>query len=148
MNKAELENIIKNVSWGLELDYSFDEENIADIFVNHYSSGNISYGINHIDTQYFNKRGYQKFERLCDKSIVTKPAYEFYVSYDVSGYNYWTIDMKESNYICVVITIKDYNGDFSTFEDDLERFILDIQDKYEHLLSIKSYVRKSYESVI
>ena len=148
MNKTELENIIKNVSCNLELDYSFSEENVADIPIHHYSSGNISYGINHIDTQCFNKRGYQKFENMCDKSVFIKPAYEFYVSYDVSGYDYWTIDMEESNYMFAIITIEDYNGDFSTFADDLETFILNVQDKYEHLLSVKSYVRKSYESVI
>jgi len=145
MNKSEIERILKRVCADYELDFSADDQ-YFDIYVTNYNAD--SYGINHVDTQVFNKRGYERFERVMDNLQVRCSSYNFDVLYDVSGYEYWTKDMQESNYICISILIHNYDADFSKFEEDLDKFISNVQEKYREILSHDSYIRKGYESCI
>lgn len=148
MNIDQIKSMLVIALCDFELDFDdADTENGIrfDIYMNKYQNWFGDFTI--VDTQVFNKRGYKRFEALCERLSLKTNDYELFVSYDVSGYSYWTKDMQESNYMCVVVHILNENGDFSKFKEDVENFMTNLHDEYIKLLSRESYIRKSFESV-
>lgn len=50
---------------------------------------------------------YNKYEKILEHSGIGKRKYEIYFWNDSSGYEYWTLDQEEDNYIQATILIKD-----------------------------------------
>ena len=49
-----------------------------------------------LDTLVFNKKGYNSFYNKVDKLHLESDLFECHLMYDVSGYNYWTLDIRIS----------------------------------------------------
>ena len=52
-----------------------------------------------INTLGLTKKGYNKFEDICENTEIKTNNYHLTVGYDVSGYNYWTVEQEETNYV-------------------------------------------------
>jgi len=143
--KPEITTAIKNAASYFEL---YPEETGSDnqisIPVNHYSECP-SYGISHIDTAVFTKRGYKKFEELCN-AVRKYQGFTLCFSYDVSGYSYWTKDMEESNYVSAEIII---TSEPEVNPEHLERALIDFitvfMRGYENIFNNKNNMRKAYQ---
>lgn len=102
-------------------------------------------GYNVFDTLVFNKKGYNSFYNKADKLHLETELFECWLSYDVSGYEYWSLDMEESNYLFLTIQFKR-----ELTEKELEfvfylimaTIIYPIQSKWESLIDNKNYIRK------
>lgn len=100
------------------------------------------------DTLVFNKKGYESFYNKASKLEAKGELYEAYLSHDVSGYNYWTLDMEESNYLILAIQFKKDLDEIS--DSDLEKIFDEIQDKilfpiqrhWSFLIDNPNYTRK------
>jgi len=58
------------------------------------------------DTLVLNKKGYNSFYNKADKLHLETDLFECWLSYDVSGYDYWTLGQEESNYLFLTIEFK------------------------------------------
>ena len=67
-----------------------------------------------------NKNKYQKAEQELRDFKLDKPNYTISLGFDVSGFEYWTIQ-HENNYVSVTI---DFKSD--SFDDDIESILSDI----------------------
>ena len=143
MENSNIQTIVENVANSFELDCEACDDNMYDIMFHHYRTWYGDYAM--VDTLVFNKKGYHKFEKLIDKMYIKYNGYTIYCTCDVSGYDYWTKNMIESNYI--MVTIKFDEGakiDLNQFEKDLDDFIVKLDESYSHLLNCKSYRSKTY----
>lgn len=101
------------------------------------------------DTLIFNKKGYNAFYNMVDKLCVENENFEAHLSHDVSGYNYWTLNMEESNYLFLTITFKkepeeSQNLDFELIMELIEDGILSpIKRYWDFLTSRKHYLRRT-----
>jgi hypothetical protein len=98
------------------------------------------------DTLVFNKKGYNSFYNYVDKFHLETELFECWLSYDVSGYNYWTLDMEESNYLFLTIEFKreaDESELESVFDKIVNEIIYPLQNKWESLIDNKYYIRKA-----
>ena len=136
----KIESIINDVVRNYELDCEKVDDKNYDIMFSHY----LDYYSNlvPVDTRVFNKKGYHRFEKEMDSLVEKHDGYTFYVSYDVSGYEYWTIDMEESNYIAITVLIEEEVINYESLEKDLDNYISKVDNKYCHLLGCDSYLRK------
>lgn len=98
------------------------------------------------DTLVFNKKGYNSFYKKVDKLYLEDDRFECHLMYDVSGYNYWTLDMEESNYLFLTIEFKRENLSESELESIFEQIMMAIIAplvwKWESLINNKNYIRK------
>ena len=98
------------------------------------------------DTLVFNKKGYNSFYNYVDKLHLETDLFECWLSYDVSGYNYWSLDMEESNYLFLTIEFKQKNLSESdleyVFEQIMMAIIAPLVCKWESLIDNKNYIRK------
>ena len=105
-----------------------------------------------LDTRVFNKKGYNSFYNLADKLFLETDKFEAHLIWDVSGYNYWTLDMNESNYLFLAIEFK---GEIeseseleSIMEEIQEKILWKIQTKWEYLIDNNYYTRKKVQNDI
>ena len=92
------------------------------------------------DTLVFNKRGYEAWEKLMRTCLNTDIAF-IHCSYDVSGYDYWTKLENQSNYMYVAVHLKLSEVEYEDLYRLVEDFLCDIEEKFLHLLTCKSYLR-------
>ena len=61
-----------------------------------------------VETLELTRKGYEEFEKVCEKEDYNRDYGNFSVSvsYDVSGYDYWTLNMRESNYANLSVELK------------------------------------------
>ena len=81
-----------------------------------------SVSVDYVDTRKFNEFQYEDFTDLLDEVDVIKPTFQIYCSYDKSGCDYWTENMKESNYTYIDIWISDdfADNDFNSLIEELD----------------------------
>lgn len=97
------------------------------------------------DTLVFNKKGYNSFYDKADKLHLETDLFECWLSYDVSGYEYWSLDMEESNYLFLSVEFKRELTEKeleSVFDEIVNKIIYPLQNKWEYLLSRKWSLRK------
>jgi len=97
------------------------------------------------DTLVFNKKGYTSFYNFVDKLHLETDLFECWLSYDVSSYEYWSLDMEESNYLFITIEFKreaDESELESVFDKIVNEIIYPLQNKWESLIDNKYYIRK------
>lgn len=97
------------------------------------------------DTLVFNKKGYNSFYNKADKLHLETDLFECWLSYDVSGYEYWSLNMEESNYLFLTIEFKRELTEKeleSVFDLIMEKIIYPIQNKWESLIDNKYYIRR------
>lgn len=97
------------------------------------------------DTLVFNKKGYTSFYNFVDRLQIENELFECWLSYDVSGYNYWSLDMEESNYLFLSVEFKRELTEKeleSVFDEIVNKIIYPLQNKWEYLLSRKWSLRK------
>ena len=102
-------------------------------------------GYDVFDTLVWNKKGYNSFYNKADKSHLETDLFECHLMYDVSGYNYWTLDMEESNYLFITIEFKREVTESeleSIFNEIMDKIIYPIQTKWEYLIDTEYYRRK------
>lgn len=102
-------------------------------------------GYDSFDTLVWNKKGYNSFYNLVDKLFVEDDRFEAHLAYDVSGYEYWSLDMEESNYLFLTIEFKRELTEKeleSVFDLIMEKIIYPIQNKWESLIDNKYYIRR------
>ena len=78
--------------------------------------------VDYVDTRKFNEFQYEDFTDLLDEIDVIKPTFQIYCPYDKSGYDYWTENMRESNYTYIDIWISDDFADnnFNSLIEELD----------------------------
>ena len=97
------------------------------------------------DTLVFNKKGYTSFYNFVDKLQIENELFECHFLYDISSYEYWSLDMKESNYLFLTIQFKRELTESeleSVFDEIVNKIIYPLQNKWEYLLSRKWSLRK------
>ena len=102
-------------------------------------------GYDVFDTLVFNKKGYTSFYNFVDKLHLETDLFECWLSYDVSGYEYWSLDMEESNYLFLTIEFKRELTEKeleSVFDKIVNEIIYPIQTKWERLIDTEYYRRK------
>lgn len=100
---------------------------------------------NSFDTLIFNKKGYNSFYNFVDKLYLEDDKFECHLMYDVSGYNYWTLDMEESNYLFLTVKFKREVSESeleAIFDKILNEILFPLQTKWEWLIDNKNYIRK------
>lgn len=81
------------------------------------------------------RKKYEKIEKELDDYEIDRQYWTVYVSYDVSGFDYWIKNMNEENYISIVVIFKE---DLIPF-DELNQLADDIRNTYEHFEKYESY---------
>lgn len=102
-------------------------------------------GYDVFDTLVWNKKGYNSFYNKVDKLHLESDLFECHLMYDVSGYNYWTLDMEESNYLFITIEFKREVTESeleSILNEIMDKIIYPIQTKWEYLTDTEYYRRK------
>lgn len=61
---------------------------------------------NHAYTLHLTKKEYETMEKKLDKFIVKGKGFEVYAWNDISGYEYWTKQQKEDNYIQITAYVE------------------------------------------
>lgn len=97
------------------------------------------------DTLVFNKKGYTSFYNFVDKLQIENELFECHFLYDISSYEYWSLDMEESNYLFLTIQFKRELTESeleSVFDEIVNEIIYPLQNKWEYLLSRKWSLKK------
>ena len=97
------------------------------------------------DTLLFNKKGYTSFYNFVDKLQIENELFECHFLYDISSYEYWSLDMEESNYLFLTIEFKRELTEKeleSVFDKIVNEIIYPIQTKWERLIDTEYYRRK------
>lgn len=138
-----MKDMISNVAKEFELYADLLDENHFEIYMSTFPVIRMmSTEYLPINTLEFNKTGYKQLEKMLDNHYLKKTGYTFVLNYDVSGYDYWTKDMKESLSIYLDITVCK-NADETNLIMDLRDFIEKFYEKYQKLLDCNSYLRKT-----
>ena len=101
------------------------------------------------DTLLFNKKGYTSFYNFVDKLQIENELFECHFLYDISSYEYWSLDMEESNYLFLTIQFKRELTESeleSVFDEIVNEIIYPLQNKWESLIDNKNYIRKVKEN--
>lgn len=102
-------------------------------------------GYDVFDTLVWNKKGYNSFYNKADKLHLETDLFECWLSYDVSGYDYWSLQMEESNYLFLAIEFKREVTESeleSIFDLIMDKIIYPLQTKWERLIDTEYYRRK------
>lgn len=105
-------------------------------FVNSDDSGDgllIGISVNYIDTLTFDVNKYFEWEKLLDSIDEIYPTFQFYCSYDTSGYVYWINNMNESNHTFIDLWISDnfnVDTDMSQLIKTLDNIVSKIDNFY------------------
>ena len=102
-------------------------------------------GYDPFDTLVWNKKGYNSFYNKADKLHIENDMFEAHLMYDISGYEYWSLYMEESNYLYLTIEFKkelDEHELESVFDLIMDKIIYPIQTKWEYLIDTQYYLRK------
>lgn len=94
-----------------------------------------------LNTLEFNKTGYKQLEMMLSRHHIKNNGYTICCNYDISGYDYWSKQQKESLKIYIEIKFEDqYNKNI--FKQDLFDFVNKFYEKYQKLLDCNSYLRR------
>jgi len=95
-----------------------------------------------IDTLYMTEDNYHDYESYCDNfdSVTDGLAG---CAYDISGYDYWTINQNESNYAIVEVPLGSLVG---KSDDELDKFLYQVDELCEKLLDLQTMTPEEVEA--
>lgn len=87
------------------------------------------YPIVHISLEGLDKEDYAQYEEAIEKASLTREKYDIFFSYDVSGYDYWSNQENDENYIQGIVTFQNTTMN----QDDIKNLITDLEAAAEQL---------------
>ena len=75
----------------------------------HYSEGDNYIDLHklHVHSKEMSKEKYNKlFEDFLPKLNISSPKFTICTACDTSGYDYWTVQQKEDNFICISVSLE------------------------------------------
>ena len=93
----------------------------------------IGISVDYIDTLTFSVNKYFEWEELLNSIDEIYPTFQFYCSYDTSGYMYWSNNMNESNHTFIDLWISDdfnIDTDMSQLINTLNNVVSKIDNFY------------------
>lgn len=105
------------------------------------------------NTFQLNKRGYELLHKFYDRKYLQKEGlWSVYVSYDGSGYHYWTKNMRESNHAHIVVSFTPEGSKQLNDPEVLEGFLVQfmhfqrtVMNRIEQVMSNRNYLRREWQ---
>lgn len=130
MNKFNNEEAINNIQADFQCDMEEVGANKYDLFLENFFTTN--------------EKEYEMIESILDNFSVENDAFDLYVSYDVSGFDYWINNVAETNYIMLVIDLK---KELTINEqNELGSNIRDFQEKLNEYDGVRNAYSNEYET--